>query len=107
MQLMIPDIVPDFLRNADCGGLVTDNHVSNRQNGAFANRTCKDCKKKYETKHHRHSSGQKQCPIVQEEKAIELEAYLVRKKRKGEDIEVMGGIDVILKKTALYKCIMH
>ena len=59
MQLMTPDIVPDFLRNDDCGGLVTENHVSNRENGVWDKRTCKDCKKKYGTEDHGHSSGQK------------------------------------------------
>lgn len=99
MQLMTPDIVPDFLRNDDCCGLVTDNHVSNRENGAWDERSCKDCKKKYGTEHHGHSSGQKKCPIVQEEHANELEEYLARKKRKKEDIDVMGGMDIIVKKT--------
>ena len=99
MQLMTPDIIPNFLCNDDCGGLVTKKHVSNRENGVWDKRTCKDCKKKYGTEDHGHSSGQKKCPIVQEVRAIELGEYLIRKKRKQEDIEVMGGIDAIVIKT--------
>jgi len=92
VQLMEPDVVPECLRNADTCGLVTENHVSNRSNGIWDNRTCGNCERKHGTKHHGHSSGQKKCPL---ESGSNVD-FLDRKKRKAEEIEAVGGIETII-----------
>ena len=89
VKLMVPDEVKAGLKDADTCGLVTSNHVSNRTNGAWANRTCKDCKQKG------HSSGQFKCGKKSEnaKTSEEIEKDKHEKARAKRKWEEMCAID--------------
>jgi hypothetical protein len=88
LQLMDPDDAPEWLRDFDCCGLVTKNHVSNRSNGAWAERTCDDCRGIDGSTKHGHSAGQRLCPvqIVKEKNRF----FNDRRKRKLEEMRVLA-----------------
>ena len=55
VKLMTPDVVDEAYDNDDTCGLITQNHVSNRANGAWGKRKCGECGLQG------HSKGQKKC----------------------------------------------